>query len=240
MSDSSRQTPGDPRGFSFALEASPQGLCLRAHHHPEYGAVRADWTGPETVRRMRAGRRQLLARAIGLHKQADLRVLDATAGLGRDGFTLAALGAQVTLVERQPLFLQLLEDARRRALADPRWAEAASRTEILGGDAMQVLRSGTYQWDVVHLDPMYPHHGKQALPQKEMQLLRELTGGDPDADALLAPALDRARLRVVVKRPLRAGFLDGREPAFQLEGTQARYDVYLPSPPPLRPERARR
>jgi len=154
-------------------------------------------------------------------------VLDATAGLGRDGFTLAALGATVTMAERQPLFAKLLLDARRRALLDTQWQAAAERTEIIIGDASALL-DGTRHWDVIHLDPMYPHTGKQALPQKEMQLLRELTQGDPDADALLVPALRCARLRVVVKRPTSAPPLAQRAPAFQLDGTQARYDVYLP------------
>src|SRR3546814_16689246 len=79
---------------------------------------------------------------------------------------------------------------------------------------------GARQWDIVHLDPMYPHRDKQALPQKEMQILRELTGSDPDADTLLRPALAIARRRVVVKRPSHAPFLAGREPAFPLKGKQ--------------------
>lgn len=223
-------TPGsDARGFCFALETDAQGLLLRAAHHPDYGPIRADWIGAETRRRIQAGKRQLLARAIGLHKRDNLSVLDATAGLGRDGYTLAALGASVTLVERHPLLLPLLEDARQRALADTQAAAAAMRTEILAGEAAAVLASGR-RWDVVHLDPMYPHTSKQALPQKEMQILRELTDGDPDAAALLAPARAFAKLRVVVKRPRTAPFLDGAAPSFQLVGSQARYDVYLPSP----------
>ncbi|HEX4895531.1 MAG TPA: class I SAM-dependent methyltransferase [Solimonas sp.] len=209
------------------LEDSAQGLALRAGHHPEFHPVRADWTTPETARRIAGGRKQLLARAIGLHKDPSLMVLDATAGLGRDGFVLAALGATVTLVERQPLFAQLLADAHQRALADPRWSPAAARIELVAGEALALL-DGARRWDVIHLDPMYPHRGKQALPQKEMQLLRELTDGDPDADHLLLPALGCARRRVVVKRPSSAPYLAGREPDFQLAGTQARYDIYLP------------
>lgn len=208
------------------LEQSAQGLSLRAAHHPDFKPLRCDWTAAEVLRRIAAGRKQLLARAIGLHKQRELSVLDATAGLGRDGFTLAALGAKVTMAERQPLFAALLEDARARCLQDPRWREAAERTEIVCDDARALLASGR-RWDVVHLDPMYPHRGKQALPQKEMQILRELTGGDTDADALLEPALQAARLRVVVKRPASAPPLAGRMPAYTLSGTQARYDVYL-------------
>lgn len=221
-------TPGAAAwGFSFVLAHGAGGLELQAPHHPEFKPIRCDWTDADMTRRVAAGKQQLLARAIGLHKYKDLTVLDATAGLGRDGFVLAALGAQVTMIERQALFAALLADAHARALAHPQWQAAAQRVAVTAGDALQSM-AGSRQWDIVHLDPMYPHRDKQALPQKEMQILRELTGSDPDADALLQPALLVARRRVVVKRPSHAPFLAGREPAFQLKGKQARYDVYLP------------
>ncbi|MGH8443138.1 MAG: class I SAM-dependent methyltransferase [Nevskiaceae bacterium] len=199
-------------------------LELAALHHPGYGAICADWNSPEVRRRVQGGRRQLLARAVGLHRTRDVRVLDATAGLGRDAFTLAALGARVTLAERNATIASLLADARERALADPATAEAASRTEIVCVDARKLMGPAA-EFDVVYLDPMYPERGKTALAKKEMQLLRELTGGDPDADALLAAA--SARRRIVVKRPRAAPPLAGREPSLALTGTQARFDIYL-------------
>jgi len=175
-------------------------------------------------RRIQGGRRQLLARAIGLHRERELRVLDATAGLGRDGFTLAALGAHVTLAERNATIASLLTDARERALQDPATAEAAARTEIVCVDARKLM-SPPADFDVVYLDPMYPERGKTALAKKELQVLRELTGGDPDADELLRAA--NARRRIVVKRPRTAPPLAGREPSLALSGTQARFDIYL-------------
>ncbi|SFF33721.1 16S rRNA (guanine1516-N2)-methyltransferase [Fontimonas thermophila] len=198
-----------------------------ARHHPDYKPLTLAWTGASQRRRIAAGRKQLLARAVGLHKTDSLSVLDATAGLGRDAFTLAALGATVTLVERQPLLAALLRDAWQRTATDPVWQKAAARMQIIEGDAAALL-AGPARWDVVHLDPMYPHRGKQALPQKEMQLLRELCGHDDDAAELLDLALGACRRRVVVKRPLSAPFLAGHRPDFQLRGTQARYDVYIP------------
>lgn len=231
MPASESKTPGsDARGFSFELVSCDGSLQLVAHHHPQFSPLRLDWTGEAIRRRIAAGRRKLLARAIGLHKTSGLSVLDATAGLGRDGFTLAALGAQVTLVERQPLLAALLRDALARAHADAAWTAVAGRMQLIEAHALDVLRSGAH-WDVVHLDPMYPHRGKDALPQKEMQILRELCGADADADGLLEPALAACRRRVVVKRPLHAPHLDSRNPHFQLTGTQARYDVYLPASP---------
>ncbi len=232
MSQPSSETPdGDVRGFSFSLIDSEQGLSLTAHHRPKFAPLLIDWSSPEQRRRVAGGKRQLLARAIGLHKHASLRVLDATGGLGRDAWTLAALGARVDLIERQPLLAALLQDAHRRALASEELRDVAERLSIREGDAATLLQTGE-RWDVVHLDPMYPDHGSSALPQKEMQMLRELTGGDADADALLLPALAVSQRRVVVKRPSHAPHLDNRKPDFQLSGTQARYDIYLPSAEP--------
>lgn len=175
-------------------------------------------------RRVRGGRRQLLARAVGLHKDPALHVLDATAGLGRDGFTLAALGARVTMAERNATVAALLADARRRALGEPDTAAAAARIDVVCADATDLF-DGPAPFDVVYLDPMYPARGRTALAKKEMQLLHELTGGDLDADALLARA--NARRRIVVKRPLTAPPLAGRHRSLALTGTQARFDIYL-------------
>lgn len=173
---------------------------------------------------------------MGLAKVTAPRVLDATGGLGRDAFVLASLGAAVTLAERNVVIAALVADARIRALADPVAAPAAGRIEIVGADARNLLGLSPgaaagdppgERFDVIYLDPMYPHRGKQALARKELQLLRELAGPDADADGLLGPALANARRRVVVKRPLKAPPLAGREPSLAFAGTQARFDVYL-------------
>lgn len=215
----------EAQGFSFALEEIEGRLQLRALHRPDYGAIAADWLSAETRRRIAGGRKQLLARAVGLNKIPDLTVLDATAGLGRDGYTLAALGATVTMAERHPQIAALLQDAHRRALLDEQAQHIAQRIALTGFDAAQAFAAG--HWDVVYLDPMYPHTGKTALPQKEMQIFRDLTAGDLDADALLEPALACARKRVVVKRPAKAPWLASRKPMLEMKGTQARYDIYL-------------
>jgi len=209
-------------------DSIPLQLCLRALHRPGFGAISVDWTQAEVQRRIGGGRRQPLARAVGLHKIRDtpLEVLDATAGLGRDGYTLAALGAHVTLAERNVSVMELLRDAHRRALDNPAQAGIAARIDLLALDANMAF-AGPRRWDVIYLDPMYPDDGKRALPSKEMQILRDLTGGDDDADALLQPALAAARQRVVVKRPSKAPWLGGREPSMSLSSTQLRFDVYL-------------
>jgi 16S rRNA (guanine1516-N2)-methyltransferase len=59
-----------------------------------------------------------------------------------------------------------------------------------------------------------------------MQILRELTGGDWDTEALLTAALAAAP-RVAVKRPTKAPWLANRKPAMSLSSAQVRFDLYL-------------
>lgn len=223
-----RQAPGgNARGFCFVRDPRNGHLGLAAEHRPDWKPVSIDWLGPEQRSRIRSGRRQLLARAVGLHRRPTATVLDATGGLGRDAFTLAALGASVLLAERQPLVVELLRDAQQRAFesTDPLLRAAAERLRIVGTDALHVMRhQGPF--DAAYLDPMYPDDGKTALPQKEMQLLRDLSGDDLDAAELLIHACTLAP-RVAVKRPLKGQWLGGRAPQSVLSGTQARFDLYL-------------
>ena len=215
------------RGFLFCLRRDTEGrLTLAAPHLEGYGAMTVDWASADVQRRIAGGRKQLLAKAVGLHKKPSAKVFDGTAGLGRDGFTLAALGAEVTLAERNPVLLALLRDAHRRALAQTSLRDAAGRIRIIEHESTGTLLAAQ-GFDAIYLDPMYPDDGKRSLPSKEMQILRDLTGGDDDADALLSAAQNSGVHRIAIKRPSKAPWLARSKPSLSMEGTQARFDIYL-------------
>src|SRR5690606_40499174 len=88
------------------------------------------------------GRGQPVARAVGLKPGIYPKVLDATAGLGRDAFVLAALGCEVVMLERSPIIAALLEDALRRAMLEPGVAPVASRMQLIPAEARQWLAPG--------------------------------------------------------------------------------------------------
>jgi 16S rRNA (guanine1516-N2)-methyltransferase len=167
-----------------------------------------------------------LARAVGLRRGVR-RVVDATAGLGRDAVTLAALGAEVTMIEAHPVLAALLADglARARATGLP----AADRLHLRAGDAILLLAG--LQPEAVLLDPMFPDRGKTALARREMQLCRELLGPGTEDPALLAAARAAASRRVVVKRSPRVRPFAGVVPDAALRGRRVRFDVYAPRPP---------
>ncbi|SDL98444.1 16S rRNA (guanine1516-N2)-methyltransferase [Franzmannia pantelleriensis] len=182
-------------------------------------------------RRFGGGRGQLVAKACGLGKAAAPSIVDATAGLGRDAFVLASLGARVLMIERVAAIAALLEDGLKRAGAASELAEIATRLTLTHGDAAcdlaSLIAGAGVAPQVIHLDPMFPHRDKSALVKKEMRVFRELAGDDADAPRLLEAALDVATHRVAVKRPRKAPPIDGPAPGHTIEGKTSRYDLYV-------------
>ncbi|WP_284778380.1 class I SAM-dependent methyltransferase [Agrobacterium sp. lyk4-40-TYG-31] len=188
-----------------------------------------DFVGGAVGHRLRSGegRGQALAKAAGLKNGKTPKIVDATAGLGRDAFLLASLGAEVTLIERSPGMHALLADAMARADAEGGiYREIVSRMNLLHGDSRALIP--TLSPEVVVIDPMHPPRQNTALVKKEMRVLRELVGADLDQAELMEIALAHAAKRVVLKWPLRAEPMPGiRKPSHQLPGKSTRYDVFM-------------
>ncbi|OYD24321.1 class I SAM-dependent methyltransferase [Oceanimonas baumannii] len=212
----------------FALIFTEGRLELHKLDEPRLGGVYVDFVAGAVAHRRKfgGGRGQTIAKAVGLKHGHNPSVVDGTAGLGRDAFVLASLGCTVTLCERHPVVHALLQDGLRRAAADTEigpWVRERLQLLPFGHTLGDIAR----QPDVVYLDPMFPHKKKTALVKKEMRVFHSLVGADEDADALLAPALELARARVVVKRPDYAGFLDEVPPSAQITSKNNRFDLYV-------------
>lgn len=210
------------------------GALVLAGDERTYGKpLKVDFVGGKVAHRRRfgGGRGQLVAKACGLGKGVTPSIVDATAGLGRDAFVLASLGAEVVMIERVAAIAALLEDGLARAALDPDVAPIVSRLHLLHGDASTELAglvgASRVAPQVIHLDPMFPHRDKSALVKKEMRVFRELAGCDDDAPRLLEAALTIATHRVVVKRPRKAPPIAGPAPQHVIEGKTSRYDLYV-------------
>jgi 16S rRNA (guanine1516-N2)-methyltransferase len=217
-------------GIPYRLYLGPERLELQDLSPGGPGPVFVDFTGGKAEhRRTTTGKQQPLPKAIGIKSGHLPNVIDATAGLGRDAFVLAALGCQITLVERSPVFAALLEDGMERARLNLKTAPIIERMRLVHADSNAYLQrlAAPDLPDVVYLDPMYPHRSKSALVKKEMRYARAIVGDDEEAAALLATALKTARERVVVKRPRSAESLAGPKPTVAIESKNTRYDIYV-------------
>ncbi len=203
--------------------------------HPPPG-LECDFVGGAVGHRHRfgGGRGQALPKAVGLKGGANPHVVDATAGLGRDAFLLASMGATVTLIERSTIMHGLLMQAMERARnAGGAAAQVIERMTLLLGDAKDILpelqaTEGGASLDVVLVDPMHPPRKKSALVKNEMRLIREIVGIDEDSFELMQVALSVAQKRVVLKWPARAEPMPGIiAPSHQIMGKSTRYDVFM-------------
>lgn len=184
--------------------------------------------GPTGYRRIHGSvTSQPLARAVGVKPGFRPDVVDATAGLGQDGFILACMGCTVTFIERSDLMAVLLRDGLQRAAQQSDTREIINRITLHTGDALSRLTTLSPAPHTIYLDPMYPHKKKSALNKKEMRIIRALVGDDIDADHLLKTALQAAANRVVVKRPKSAPILADLPPSHAITMKNSRFDVYM-------------
>ncbi|NIG88387.1 16S rRNA (guanine(1516)-N(2))-methyltransferase RsmJ [Serratia symbiotica] len=215
----------------MALVLTPERLELRKRDELKLGAIYVDFVSGTLAHRRRfgGGRGEAVARAVGLKGSELPDVVDATAGLGRDAFVLAALGCRVRMLERHPVVAALLDDGLQRGYQDAEiglWLR--ERLTLVHATSLTLLADLAPRPEVVYLDPMYPHKQKSALVKKEMRVFQSLVGSDDDADGLLAPARLLATKRIVVKRPDYAPPL-GNVPAHAAFLTKShRFDIYMP------------
>ncbi len=238
------QSPKTP----FFLRLTPQCLQLiQTASKPQQtknlpGPICIDFSsGALTHRRLfGGGKGQTLAKAMGLNKTPMPLILDATAGMGKDAFVFASLGANVVLMERSPIVAALLNDALERGRTDKEIAPIIQRMQFIYGDAQYLNHemfahltfcestlSSDRIVDIIYLDPMFPHKKKSALVKKEMLAFQHIIGADTDSDQLLKICQAFAKKRVVVKRPIKAPFLDNSTPSFSMTMKKHRFDIYL-------------
>ena len=198
-----------------------------------------------------AGRKsELLLQAAKL--TADSRVIDATAGFGHDSLILASTGAQVVMLEQQPLMALLLLVEQQRMSTLPNWQKLMSRLHIINTEALSYFASlqaeslsTIKKVDVVYLDPMFPEDsyqdsktGKGAKVGKHMQALHQLANPPTaveerqllqSAQAVVSQKSQntQAQGRVIVKRPQFAPLLANQQASESWHNEAVRFDGYF-------------
>ena len=211
-----------------ALILSRKGLALaRPNDSKMTGTIQVDFTNGAWIRRIKRVREERLIRAMGKKTPKTARIIDATGGLGRDSFLLAAAGFTVRTFERNPVLAALLADGLSRASKTAAIREICRRIRFTPGNAIDFLTPGDTVAEIIYLDPMFPRTTSSAKVKKELQMIQHVTGEDQDIDELFARALQIAGERVVVKRPQNGPWLSDRRPAYTLNGKTIRFDVYL-------------
>ena len=235
LQDYSGFTASVAAGHSLILIGEGNNLGLASAELGEKSLLEIDFVGGSLGHRRQfgGGRNQDICRAVGLNRNPDISVGDATAGLGRDAFVMALQGAHVSAHEKNPILISMLTWSLMRAIevADQDKDQlvlrgALNRLRFLEADSSSELLKQSF--DVVYLDPMFPDRDKSAKVKKEMQILHQLLSEDASSDQeLFESCWSAANARLVVKRPAKAPMFAQREPHHQIMGKAIRYDVYV-------------
>lgn len=171
-----------------------------------------------------AGRKnELLLKACKLF--AGMSVIDGTAGFGYDGLILASTGANVHLIEKNPIMALLLFYEYEMMKCHNHWHKLLGRITVSYDNFLEITTDK--KSDVVYLDPMFPNESFNAKVGKHMQLLHTLAipPTTKDEKELLNKALWLGN-KAVIKRPISAPYLANQAPIMSLNNDAIRFDVY--------------
>ncbi len=212
---------------ALALELSDAGLDLLREDVQPTLRLHLDFSrGRQGYRLTHAGhQREGMIRAMGKLPRHS-RVIDASAGLGRDTLLLAAHGFRVEAWERHPVVYRLLGDALNRAACTPALTRVIDRITLHEG-AVATARFDT-RAEAAVFDPMFPGRPKSAAVKKDMQLLQALipAAADTDVEQTLSTLRASVERRVIVKRPQHAPALGPDAPQSSVPGKSVRFDIY--------------
>jgi len=226
----------------FSFLDTPQGRVLQTTL-PDLGKpFFLDYT--EGTLGYRLTQKRVLHEPLAKIISKDAWVFDAMGGLAKDAILMALLGCKVWSCEAHPLVAELVKDGMIRARKDPALSGVLSdpnRFRFFKVDALVKLEElakndATQRPDVVYLDPMFPEKQKTSIAKKDMQWLQQIHAHTPSIypdyrvsapETVFDRALQVARKRVIVKRPLRApNLVDTPMPSFSKVFQSARFDVY--------------
>lgn len=157
-----------------------------------------DWNDEKWLQRSKGmtGRDPMIRATLA---SKSLKIIDMTAGWGKDGLLMAHAGSHVTMLEQHPYMAALLMDAWHHLAS----VELKSRIEIVwtsAHDYLSLLSLERYP-DVIYCDPMHPVRQKSALVKKHLQILQQLVPPNEDVIELIQLAQEKCKQRVVLKWP---------------------------------------
>ncbi|QLE78679.1 16S rRNA methyltransferase [Francisella sp. Scap27] len=170
-----------------------------------------------------------VVQAVEGRKKDKMLILDSTAGLGRDSFTLAARGHNVVSIEKDPYIFLLLKNALERAKQIEDLKNIADKITLINQDANDYIKNNSSLiFDCIYIDPMFPERKKSAKVKQNMQIMHDIAFIDEKGNSLLVENSIQSQKtkKLVIKRPVNAEFLSAKAPSSQIKGKSNRFDIY--------------
>ena len=122
-------------------------------------------------------------------------ILDCTAGLGRDGVLLSKLGHDVTMIEKNPILIIMLNNYLSR--------EKDIRARLLYGDSLSYIRIAKKKFDYIYIDFMFEKKNN-AKPSKYDLFLRSINYNENNKLDFIKEMINYCNKRIIVKEPIKS------------------------------------
>ena len=128
-------------------------------------------------------------------------ILDCTAGLGRDGILLSKLGHDVTMIEKNPILIIMLNNYLSRV--------KDIKARLLYGDSLSYIRIAKKKFDYIYIDFMFEKKNN-AKPSKYDLFLRSINYNENNKLDFIKEMINYCKRRIVVKEPIKSksGIID--------------------------------
>ena len=159
-----------------------------------------------------------------IFKTNSLNILDCTGGFARDASILASLGNEVTLIERNPLVMSLLIDARERIRSDD-IRSIFNKIKIKFGNCIDFIRDTNKHFDYIYFDFMF-NINKSALPSKSEQFLRKIVKNDINENIdIIDETVQRVASKIIIKEHISSNDYDNFDIINTYNGKTVKYHL---------------
>lgn len=159
-----------------------------------------------------------------IFKKKGASILDCTAGLGRDGFTLASNGFNVTMIEKNPIIVLLLKNGLQRFIQK---TKNQNKLSLLYGDSYDYLNLYNGQFDYIYIDFMFNKIKRKSLSSKNDETLKLLADDEENRFRLLEIARKKCKFKVIVKGSKNLSSIPNLNPNYSIKTKLLRYDIFL-------------
>ena len=147
-------------------------------------------------------------------------ILDGTAGFGRDGYLLASMNHDVTMIDNSPIVSLLLKNALKRS--------GNKSIKLFYGNTYDFLRHSVKKYNYIYLDFMFNKLKNSSLSSKNDETLKLISFIENDKNKIIQIAQKQAMNRVVVKEPVNSSSVLSK-PNHIIKTKLISYNIYLGS-----------
>ena len=159
-----------------------------------------------------------------IFKAKNLNILDCTGGFAKDAAILASLGNKVTLIERNPLVMSLLIDAREKIKSDD-IRSIFSKIKVRFGNCIDFIRDTNKHFDYIYFDFMF-NINKSALPSKNEQFLRKIVKNDINENLdIVHETIQRVTSKIIIKEHISSNDYDNFDIINTYKGKIVKYHL---------------